>query len=218
MSYFEHARSSMAHSQIHPDGVTNPAVLNVFSTMPRERFLPDAGRNLAYADRDFPFEQAGRFLMKPRVHAKLLEFAMPGKDDLALDVGCMTGYSSAILSYLCGTVIALEENERALDTAKGLWEEFTECNIVPVSAPFGNGVPDYAPYSLIMLNGSVPEVPQALLAQLDEDGRLLTVLLAPGAAFGRAVMVYKDGSIRFLFDAYAPPLPGIFADGSSFVF
>lgn len=208
MPYFQRARINMTQSQIQPSGVFNARILDAFSDIPRERFLPKEKQTLAYADQDLSFQNAGRFLLKPQVHARLLEFAAPEKEDVVLDIGCMTGYSSVLLSRLCETVVALEEEREALDLAQDLWKDMTESNIIPVNGLLYKGVPEHAPYSLIILNGSVSKVPQILLDQLDNNGRLLTVQVATDAKFGQAVMVSKTGSVRFLFDAYAPPLPG----------
>ncbi|MEX1146775.1 MAG: methyltransferase domain-containing protein, partial [Sphingomonadales bacterium] len=135
-----------------------------------------------------------------------------------LDVGCATGYSSAVLAGLAAAVVAVEEDAELAAQATALLDELEWANAAVVEGPLAAGVPDQGPYDLIFVNGAVEDVPPALLDQLAEGGRLACVFMAGG--FGRAsVFVKANGAIgrRELFDASVPPLPG-FGKKRGFVF
>src|SRR5262247_3875199 len=123
MTDFAAARRMMVDGQVRTSDVTDPRLQAAMLEVPRERFLPDAQAGLAYLDLDVPVMAAGeggvpRCLLKPMVLAKLLQAAEVGADDHVLDVGCATGYSSAILVKLARSVVALEEDARLANRAR----------------------------------------------------------------------------------------------------
>jgi protein-L-isoaspartate(D-aspartate) O-methyltransferase len=211
MLNFAQARTHMVDCQIHTSGVADPLILKAFGSVPRELFVPEKLQGIAYHDDALEIGQ-GRFLLEPAVHAKLIQTAKPVAADVVLDIGCGTGYSSAILSSIVTTVIAVENNKRQLDKAIKLWDKLGACNIVSLEGELDLGAQAYAPYSLIVLNGSVAQIPQNLCAQLAPKGRLICVVKPQGRSIGRAVLVYKDDSGAIseqeLFDASAPYLNG----------
>ncbi len=213
-------RANMVDGQIHTNGVVNEGLLEAFLTVPRESFVPERLQDVAHTDESVDIGQ-GRYLIAPMVHAKMLQEAGLHSDDVVLDIGTGYGYSSAILSSLVTTVISIENNKRHCEKAKRLWSSLDLCNIVLVENDLPDGDAEHAPYSLIVINGAVNEVPQNLLDQLDNGGRLVAIVQEQGAASGRAVLFLKDESgdvsSRTLFDANIPALDA-FAAESAFVF
>ncbi len=207
MTDFSIARINMIDGQISTSGVVNPQILESFGEVPRELFVPEKLCELAYIDESLDIGQ-GRFLLSPMVYSKMLQAANPCKSDVVLDVGSGSGYSSAILSPLVTTVIALENNKRQMDKATKLWTQLGACNIVLEDGDLVNGVPEQAPYSLIIINGAVSEVPNKIIDQMDVGGRLITVVRQSFSHIGRATLFIKsqngDVSSKILFEANIP--------------
>ena len=220
MSDFSVARTNMVDGQIQTAGVVNPLVLQAFETVPREKFVPAALQNVAYAGEDLPIGE-GRFLLDPMIHARMIEAAAPNPADVVLDIGGVSGYSAAILSYLATTVVALEEKQKYLSLAEKLWAELDVCNVVGIKGNLSKGNPENAPFNLIFMNGSVSEIPEQIAAQLAPDGRLITIVKKPGAVMGCVTLVQNTGDKGFssypLFEAGCPYLPG-FEPGPVFSF
>ncbi len=211
MTDYAQARTNMIDGQIHTAGVVDTGILQSFETVPRELFIPEKLQGVAYTDENIDIGQ-GRFVMEPIIHAKLLQAVLPVAGDIVLDIGIGSGYSSAILSPLVTTVIALEHNKRQMDKATRLWEKLDLCNIALIESDLKNGEAKHAPYSLIIINGAVSEVPQIILDQLENGGRLATVIKEDNRNMGRATLFVKnsngDVSSRPLFDAGVPYLAG----------
>lgn len=205
------ARTNMIDCQIYTAGVINPDVIEAFQTIPRERFVPDNVANVSYNDEDLALGN-GRFLLEPIVHAKMIEALEPQKDHVILDVGCATGYSSAILSSIVSTVVALDEDQAMLERGNHAWEELNLCNIASYIGPLTEGQPENAPYDLIIINGAVETVPQKLLDQLAIGGRMISVIKKQGATMGEVTLTENLGKNNFssytLFSAGSPYLPG----------
>ncbi len=215
---FAAARSNMVESQIRTNKVTDPHLLDAFETIPRERFVPEPLRGIAYVDEDVALG-GERFVMEPMVLAKLLQAAGPGPGDVALDLGCGSGYATAILSRLVATVVALEVDAALAAAANQTLGELEIDNVVVVEGQLTEGYPKQAPYNVILLNGAVSEVPLAIADQLAEGGRLVTVV-SVGAGLGRATLMRRDSGVissRILCDAAVPMLPG-FEAAPGFVF
>ncbi len=215
---FAAARSNMVESQIRTNKVTDPHLLDAFETIPRERFVPEPLRGIAYVDEDVALG-GQRFVMEPMVLAKLLQAARPGPGDVALDLGCGSGYATAILSRLVATVVALEVDAALAAAANQTLDELEIDNAVVVEGRLADGYPKQAPYNVILLNGAVSEVPLAIADQLAEGGRLVTVV-SVGAGLGRATLMRRDSGVissRILCDAAVPVLPG-FEAAPGFVF
>lgn len=211
MPDYKAARVNMVDSQIHPMGVVSEAVLDAFRTIPREEFVAQDKRGVAYGDEDMPIG-AGRCLMEPVTHARLLQAATLIGCDSVLDVGCGSGYSAAILSKLASKIVAVEPDAGLLAHAEKAWRATGCSGIIPHQGPFADGCATHAPYSLIIINAAVAEIPEVLADQLAPGGRLLAVLRRGGDKIGRAVLVLKseDGKVgqRVLFDAAVPWFPG----------
>jgi protein-L-isoaspartate(D-aspartate) O-methyltransferase len=211
----ESARFTMVETQIRPADVTDPRVLAAIGAVPREKFVPRAVAALAYAD--VPVGVApGRYLLDPRSFAKLLQLAEIGADDRVLDVGCGTGYSAAVLARMAGEVIALEQDADLVRAASQLLANAVG-KVELVQGGLVEGVKGQAPYDVIFINGAVEQVPETLLNQLAEGGRLVT-FIKDGQS--RAWLFVKEkGQVgkRPDFDADVPVLAG-FRKAVGFVF
>lgn len=223
MDDFASAREKMVDSQIRTEDVTEYRVLAAMGDIPRERFVPPHLRPFAYIDDDLLLNQPApgvppRHLMRPAPFARLLQLAGIEPTEAVLDIGCATGYSTAVLSRLAASVIGLESDEALAAIARGALADLGASNARVVVGPLEAGYPPSAPYDVIVLGGAVEVVPDLLFAQLGENGRLVAVL-----GYGRdapAVLYTKtDGDIgsRPAFDAYVRPLPG-FRKPKAFVF
>lgn len=203
------ARYNMVEGQIKPNRVTDFALLNAFANVPRERFVPKALHGIAYVDEDIRIAP-GRFLMEPMVLARLINEAEIGRDDVVLDVGCATGYATAIMARLANTVVAVESDRALAAEATDLLGQLGVHNAAVVEGSLDQGYPGQAPYQAILINGAVAKVPEFITNQLADGGRLVTVVNEHGGV-GRAMLFQRLGntvSHRVLFDAATPYLPG----------
>jgi protein-L-isoaspartate(D-aspartate) O-methyltransferase len=211
------ARQHMIDSQVRTSKVTDPEVISALASVPRERFVAEAYRKLAYIDRPIPIG-AGRRMPEPMVLARLLQSTQPKPTENVLVVGAGTGYSAAVVARLVARVVALESDATLAANARASLAAVDVKNVTVVEGPLTAGWAAEAPYNLILIDGSVEVVPDALTAQLAEFGRLATVVVDRGV--GRGTLFLKaDGVVsrRSIFDADAEPLPG-FAAPPRFVF
>jgi protein-L-isoaspartate(D-aspartate) O-methyltransferase len=225
---FDAARATMVESQLRTDKVTDRRILSAFAALPRERFVPEAKRQLAYSDASLEVWPSidgapARFLLSPVVLARLVQLAAVEAKDAVLDVGCATGYSTALLARLASSVIAVEPEPELAAEARDALRELGAGNASVLEGALERGAPESGPFDVILLNGSVSEVPDTLLTQLKEGGRLVAVVTAgregrtrQGKAF-LFVKVEGESSGVSHFDANARPLPG-FAPSPSFTF
>jgi protein-L-isoaspartate(D-aspartate) O-methyltransferase len=203
------ARLNMVDSQLRTNKVTDAALLDSFEAVPREAFVPERLRGIAYIDEDIALGN-GRFVMEPMILSRLLQAARPEADDIALDIGCATGYATAILSRLVATVVALEADAGLAAQANRTLSELEIDNVVVVEGALIEGYPKQAPYNVIVLGGAVARIPVAISDQLAEGGRLVTVV-KDTTGMGRATLMQRNGGVvssRVLFDAAVPMLPG----------
>lgn len=198
---FAAARRAMVESQLRPLGVTDPLVLEAMGSVERERFLPDDTRPLAYVDRAVAMGN-GRFLAAPSVLGQLLTQMMPESGQRALVVGAGTGYSAAVLARMGLDVTALESDAELAARARDL-------GVNAVTGPLEAGHKKGSPYDQILIDGAVEYIPEPIIEQLAEGGRLGTALADRGIT--RLVVGRKSG-IAFgylsIADAGVPLLPG----------
>lgn len=203
---FSTARRNMIDGQMRPNRVADEALLASIAEAPRELFVPEALRGVAYVDEDLKITP-DRSLMEPVVLARLIQELSLSSSDAVLDIASGTGYAAAVMARLAGAVFALESDSALQATATGLFGDLALDNVVPVEGDLASGCPDHAPYNGILIEGAVEKIPPEVFEQLAEGGRLVTVLVENG--IGRATLFRKDRghlSHRVLFDASVPLL------------
>ena len=215
---FAVARRMMVDGQVLTRDVFDPDLLAAMLEVPRERFVPPAQAALAYLDRNLPLTADGsRCLLQPMVLARLLQAADITATDRVLDVGCGTGYSSALLARLAGSVVALEEDKDLAAFARRVLRELAP-QVEVVEGLLKTGWPAAGPYDAIVLNGAAEIIPEPLFAQLKDGGQLVGIE-GEGPATQARIYCSIRGEIsgRSITEAAAPLLPG-FARPPEFVF
>jgi protein-L-isoaspartate(D-aspartate) O-methyltransferase len=220
---FATARRNMVDNQIRPNRVTSPALLQALLEVPRELFVPEAERAIAYVDEDIPLPSSAdtgpRWLMEPMVFARLLQAAEIEKSEVVLHIGCGSGYGAAVLSRLATAVVAVESDPALSATATAMLERLQTDNVALIAGDLKKGCPARAPYGVIVFDGAISRIDDQIAAQLAEGGRLVAVL-RDGPGMGKAILALRrDGKLshRVLFDAATPYLSG-FVPEPSFVF
>ena len=213
MSGFSTARQNMVDGQVRPSDVTDLRIIDAMLAVPREAFVPEGRRALAYLDLDLDVSEGAsekRFLIKPVVTAKMLQAAEIKDTDNVLVAGCATGYTAALVARLAGRVTATEGDPVLAAKAKDVLTQFEVPNVTVGVAPAAEGYPANAPYDVIVLNGATEVTPDRLYRQLKDGGRLVGVFAMTQPP--RAMIVTRshgDFGNRALFDAAVPVLPGL---------
>lgn len=206
---FALARHNMVEGQIRTNRVTDQAVINVLDSLPREAFVADALKARAYVDEDVVVAP-GRILMEPMVLARLMQAARIENTDLGLVVAAATGYEAAAVAGLASAVVALESNVELVAEAKDHLGAQGADTVSLLQGDLDKGHPGQGPYDVILINGAVGELPDALVEQMAEGGRLVYVKTSPTVGGGKAVLVTKENGVvshTEVFDASIPPLP-----------
>jgi protein-L-isoaspartate(D-aspartate) O-methyltransferase len=213
MSGFATARQKMVDGQVRPSDVTDTRILDAMLAVPRELFVPESKRALAYLDLDLDVSEGGgakRFLFQPAVLAKMLQAAEIAPTDRVLVVGCASGYAAAVIARFAGQVVATESDPVLAARATAVLAELGCGNVTVRTAAAAEGDPANAPFDVIVLNGATEIVPEQLYRQLGDGGRLVGVFASSQPQ--RATIVvnsHGDFGNRALFDAVAPVLPGL---------
>ena len=213
-------RIRMVDNQLRPYDVSQYDVLAAFLAVPREVFVPESQRALTYSDAEIAIVDGDvtRRMIRPMQLARMVQAAGLTRDSVVLDVGCLTGYSSAILARLAGSVVALEATPTLAARATDALADAGVDTVAVLDGPLAAGYPAEGPYDAIIAAGALDEVPHDLVRQLREDGALICALGSGGA--GRAVRIMRDGDAHTvvpLFNCAAPQLPG-FARAPVFTF
>jgi protein-L-isoaspartate(D-aspartate) O-methyltransferase len=207
---YARARLNMVENQLRPNRIDDPRLLSAMLEVPRERFVPKALAGVAHTDEDLRLPN-GQYLVEPLALARLIQAAEVGPQDVVLVLGCTTGYASAVLARLAGTVILMVPDATAAARLEPLLDELGADNVVvTIGDDPTAGHPSQAPFDVILLTGSVDAVPPALLEQIGEGGRLVAVVA--GERVGRGVLFTRLHGVvgrRTLFDAQIPRLPGV---------
>ncbi len=214
----EQARFNMIEQQIRPWDVLDPDVLQLLSLVRREDFVPPALRHLAFSDTELPLKP-GRSLLQPKVEARLLQELQLKPSDRVLELGTGSGYLTALMAHQAEHVLSLEPDAELAEAAQarlrrlGLSRAQVQVSALPAGAPL------QGPFDAIVLTGSVPEVPAALLAQLKPGGRLLAIVGQEPVM--QAVLLRQAGAGQAarteLFDTVVARLPGA-TEPSAFAF
>jgi protein-L-isoaspartate(D-aspartate) O-methyltransferase len=213
MSGFATARQNMVDCQVRPSDVTDNRIIDAMLAVPREAFVPENLRGLAYLDLDLDISEGGsgkRYLIKPVVIAKMLQAAEIGDTDRVLVTGWATGYAAAVVAHLAGQVTATESDSGQAAKARAVLAELGLGNVSFQAADAAEGYPANAPYDVIVLDGATEILADRLFGQLKEGGRLVGVFATSKPP--RATIVTRshgDFGHRALFDATVPVLPGL---------
>lgn len=220
MGDFSQSRIRMVDTQLRTNDVTDHRILDAMSDLPRERFVPSAKRSIAYIDQDIPVYEngAGRYLLKPHILGRLIQLADVTENDVALVVGCTTGYSVAIIASLAQSVVGLEKDEALVETASSTLVDLGIENGAVIQGELTKGCPSEGPYDVILVDGAAERLPEALTAQLKDGGRLVIIEGQGGAGMAK-IYTRSGGTVsgRFAFNAAAHVLPG-FERPKEFVF
>lgn len=208
MTDFAQRRTTMVDTQVRPSDVTKFPIIDAMLTIPRELFVPTDKRELAYVGEHVGIG-GGRVMLDPRTLAKMLEVANIQNDELVLDIGSGLGYSAALAARIADAVIALEDSADRVADAEAALAEAGVDNVAVVEGPLAEGAAKSAPYDVIIIQGAIETVPEALISQLKDNGRIVAIFME-GTLGAVRVGHFVDGAVswRFAFNATAPMLPG----------
>jgi len=208
MSDFATRRRMMVDTQVRPSDVTEFPIIEAMLTVPREQFVPRDKMEAAYVDETIALGQ-GRVLLDPRSFAKMLEALDLSNSDMVLYVGAGLGYGPAVVARIAELVVAVEDDADRVSEAQSILAEVHADNVILHEGDLTAGMPDHGPYDAVLIEGGVEDVPQALLEQIKEGGRIVCIFME--GRLGTVKMGYKlDGRVswRFAFNAAAPVIAG----------
>lgn len=211
MTEFAQRRTMMVDTQVRPSDVTKFPIIEAMLTVPREVYVPSEKREAAYIGENVDIAP-GRVVLEPRTLAKLLDSLDIQPDEMVLDLGCGLGYSTAVIARLADAVVAVEENADLAAAAQRTLSAEGVDNAAVIEGALASGAAKHGPYDVITVQGGVEQIPQALIDQLKDGGRIGAVFME--GALGAARVGYKvDGQVtwRLAFNAAAPVLPGFAA-------
>ena len=208
MTDFSARRTMMVDTQVRPSDVTKFPIIDAMLSVKREDYVPSAKREAAYMGENLNLGD-GRVLLEPRTLAKMLDVLDVNRDELVLDIGAAYGYSSAVIAHMAVAVVALEEDaDMAREAEEGLMSAGID-NVIVHTGPLNEGAADHGPYDVIVVQGGVSHLPDAITAQLKDGGRVACIFM--DGALGEVRVGYKlDGRMnwRRSFNAGAPVLAG----------
>jgi protein-L-isoaspartate(D-aspartate) O-methyltransferase len=208
---FEQARFNMIEQQIRPWNVLDAEVLDLLSAVRRENFVPAAHQSLAFADLELPLRgtgELGQSMLAPKVEARMLQDLAVQKHEKVLEIGTGSGYMAALLAQRAQRVITLEIDPALATLARSHLVKAGVSNVDVRQADGAQGAPADGPFDVIVLSGSVAEVPHALLEQLKTGGRLIAIV--GEAPVMRATLITRTSAVEYLtsqgWDTLAPRL------------
>lgn len=217
MTDFATRRTMMVDTQVRPSDVTKFPIIDAMLSVPRETFVPAGRRETAYMGENIPLG-SDRVVLEPRTLAKMLDAVAIEPTDVVLDIATGLGYSAALLSQMAEVVVAVEDQPDLAKEAEASLAEVSADNVAVVEGPLEEGAAKHGPYDVILIQGGIEALPNALADQLKDGGRIAAIFM--DGALGTCRIGYKvDGEIswRFSFNAAAPVLTG-FAAETSFAF
>lgn len=207
---FNNARFNMVEQQIRPWDVLDFDLLDVLQDIPRELFVPEAQKAIAYTDQVLPLAN-GSEMTEPKIVARLIQALKLSNTENVLEVGTGSGYGTAILAAMAHSVLTVDVDAAQLKKAEAVLQQLNRNNVTYKQADGLQGVNDQAPYQAILVGGSCPIVPTTLKAQLADGGRLIVMVGDAADPIQRATLVVRNGDSfteKRLFDAYIAPLQG----------
>jgi protein-L-isoaspartate(D-aspartate) O-methyltransferase len=209
----EQARFNMIEQQIRPWDVLDQSVLSLLAVVKREDFVPPAYRALAFVDTEVPLREGGargQSMFSPKVEARLLQDLAVARHEQVLEIGAGSGHMAALLAHKAQQVTSFEIVPELARMAEANLRRAAVMNARVIEGDGSRGLPEQAPFDVILLSGSVARVPQHLLEQLKVGGRLAAIVgFEP---IMRATLVRRVGEDEYasveLFDTVAPRLLG----------
>ena len=205
---FTKARKIMLESQIRPNKVIDEMVLSAFAKIPREIFVHKSMQDIAYIDEDLPLSN-GRYLMEPMVLARLIQSLELNASDNVMIIGIGTGYSVAIISQIVTSVIGIESRATLIQKAENNLTELDITNAVLFKERLQDGFSREAPYNAILIDGGISFIPESILDQLTNNGKLVSIYRPNIETAGEASIWMRSGtkfSRKCLFNAQVPTL------------
>ena len=197
---------NMVEGQIKPIGGMQKNILEAFSSINRDDFVPKHLKDNSFSERNL-FLERDRFILKANLTAKIISALNISNEENVLIIGSSTGYSSAIISRLAETVISIEEDKELLDFSEDVIKNIGIDNIVFINNKMIEGCSDQEPFNAIIIEGAVDEVPPKILNQLEHNGRLIAMINDNGIS--NVIEYQKKNNTfteRFLFSCSAPKL------------
>ncbi len=208
MADYATRRTVMVDTQVRPSDVTKFPIIEALLSVPREDYVPDHLREAAYIGENVELG-GGRVLLEPRTLAKMLDAVDVQPKEVVLDLGCALGYSTAVLAQLADFVVAVEQNADWAEEAQHILSAQGVDNAAVFEGVMAEGSAKNGPFDVIILQGAVDHIPQALIDQLKDGGRIVA-LFAEGELGVVRVGYRLEGRInwRMAFNAGAPVLSG----------
>lgn len=216
---FAAARENMVESQVRPNGITDRRIIDAMAAIAREDFVPAGRKAVAYVDEDIPLTegQRPRCLIEAMAFARLVQLAGIKPTDKVLHIGAATGYGTAVVARLAASVVAVESDAALAASARANLRDVSNVSIV--EGALADGAKAAAPFDVIVIEGRVGEVPQSLMSQAADGGRIVAVVGESDVARAHLwTMAGKTGTCRTAFDASIAPLPGFQKKRAAFVF
>lgn len=208
MPDYARRRTFMVDTQVRPSDVTKFPIIDAMLHVPREAFTPRDRREAAYVGENIEIAP-GRVMLEPRTLAKMLDALAITGSELVLDIGTGYGYSAAVIARMAEAVVAVEDDEDRVSEAQGALSDNGADGVIMQHAALNEGAPEHGPYDVIVIEGGIEALPEAIADQLKEDGRIAALFME--GELGTVRVGYKqNGDItwRFAFNAAAPVLPG----------